>query len=170
MQSHRPLQPLRPRLYSEHFSNTLLPMPSGHAPISSASSSVADVPMLHYSLFYDIQLHILRVTIGEVSALKHPHNCYITLYLHPDKRVVKETKVVSKSDNPEFNQMFEFRGVIPGDLPTRVLVAAVMSREKFSRNALLGMAVVAMESANVYGSPSTAEVDTMATSTEVSVH
>ena len=148
-------------------------MPSGDVAIKSACTFVADVPTLHYSLFYDIQLHILRVTVSKVSSLKQPYNCYITLYLHPDKRVVKETKVVNKNDNPEFNEMFEFRGVIPGDLPTRVLVAAVMSREKFGRNALLGMVVMAMKTANVYGSPCAAEIDTMASSTEVklcSVH
>jgi len=145
-------------------------MPSGDVAIKSACTVVADAPTLHYSLFYDIQLHILKVTITKVSSLKQPYNCYITLYLHPDKRVVKETKVINKNENPEFNEMFEFRGVIPGDLPTRVLVATVMSREKFGRNALLGMVVMSMKSANVYGSPCAAEIDTTATSTEVRLH
>ena len=75
---------------------------------------------------------------------------------------------MSKNSSPIFNETFEFRSVVPGELLSRVLVAAVMSREKFSRN-MLGMVVVTMKTANLYGSTCFAEIDTMATSTEVCV-
>lgn len=128
--------------------------------------SESNTPTLHYSLFYDIQLHVLRVSLSQITGLVHPHNCYVSLYLHPDKRVIKETKIVGKSSSPVFDEVFEFRSVVPGELPSRVLVATVMSREKFSRN-MLGMVVMTMKTANLYGSSCSAEIDTMATSTEV---
>lgn len=128
--------------------------------------SDSDISTLHYSLFYDIQLHVLRVSLSHITGLRQPHNCYVSLYLHPDKRIVKETKIVGKSSCPVFNEAFEFRSVIPGELLSRVLVATVMSREKFSRN-MLGMVVVMMKTANLYGASCSAEIDTMATSTEV---
>lgn len=109
---------------------------------------------------------MLKVSVNQITDLKQPHNCYVSLYLHPDKRVIKETKIVGKSHSPVFNEVVEFRGVVPGELLSRVLVATVMSREKFSRN-MLGMVVMTMKTANLYGSSCSAEIDTMATSTEV---
>ena len=129
--------------------------------------SGTDAPTLHYSLFYDIQLHLVRVSVSQITGLRQPLHCYVSLYLYPDKRVVKETKVAGKSSCPVFNEVFEFRNVVPGELLSRVLVATVMSREKFSRN-MLGMVVVMMKTANLYGSSCSAVIDTMATSTEVS--
>lgn len=154
---------MRPRIYSEHFSTPLLPSPSF---VTKRKSSDSDTPSLHYSVFYDIQLHVLRVSVTKITGLRQPHNCYVSLYLYPDKRVVKETKVAGKSSSPVFNEMLEFRSIVPGELPSRVLVATVMSREKFSRN-ILGMVIVTMKTANLYGSPCSTEIDTMATSTEV---
>ena len=156
---------MRPRIYSEHFSASLLPSPS-HSTKTKKSRIESDTPTLHYSLFYDIQLHTLKVSVVQITGLKQPHNCYVSLYLYPDKRIVKETKVVGKSTSPVFNEMFEFRSVVPGELLSRVLVATVMSREKFSRN-MLGMVAVVMKTANLYGSPCSTEIDTVATSTEV---
>ena len=154
---------MRPRIYSEQFSASLLPSPSY---IAKRKMSGSNTPTLHYSLFYDIQLHVLRVSISQITGLRQPHNCYVSLYLYPDKRVVKETKSVGKSSCPVFSEVFEFRSVVPGELLSRVLVATVMSREKFSRH-MLGMVVVTMKTANLYGSSCSAEIDTMATSTEV---
>lgn len=156
---------MRPRIYSEHFAASLLPSPS-HLTSRTKSRFESDTPTLHYSLFYDIQLHLLKVSVIQITNLKQPHNCYVSLYLYPDKRIVKETKVVGKSPSPVFNQVFEFRSVVPGELLSRVLVATVMSREKFSRH-MLGMVVMTMKTANLYGSSCSAEIDTMATSTEV---
>ena len=156
---------MRSRIYSEHFSATLLPSPS-HFTKGRSSVSSNNTPALHYSLFYDIQLHILKVSVIQLTDLRQPCNCYVSLYLYPNKRIIKETKVMSKNSSPIFNETFEFRNVVPGELLSRVLVAAVMSREKFSRN-MLGMVVVTMKTANLYGSTCFAEIDTMATSTEV---
>ncbi|XP_011499527.1 PREDICTED: synaptotagmin 1-like [Ceratosolen solmsi marchali] len=98
---------------------------------------------LQYKLEYDFNSNSLAVTVikaEELPALDMggTSDPYVKVYLLPDKKKKFETKVHRKTLNPEFNEIFTFKGVPYADAMNKTLVFAIFDFDRFSKHDQIG--------------------------------
>uniref|UniRef100_A0A7E4VHD6 C2 domain-containing protein n=1 Tax=Panagrellus redivivus TaxID=6233 RepID=A0A7E4VHD6_PANRE len=101
---------------------------------------------LTFSLRYDfihrvLMLHVLRANhlFGQDrAAAPHP---YVKMYLLPERRNHCKTRMIKKSGDPEFNEMFSF-DVSYNNLANRMLQFTVYDFDRFTRHGLIGNVIM----------------------------
>uniref|UniRef100_A0A914R8W3 C2 domain-containing protein n=1 Tax=Panagrolaimus davidi TaxID=227884 RepID=A0A914R8W3_9BILA len=104
---------------------------------------------LTFSLRYDfihrvLMLHVLRANHlnntpqDKTSTPPHP---YVKMYLLPERRNHCKTRMIKKSSDPEFNEMFSF-DVSYNNLPNRMLQFTVYDFDRFTRHGLIGNVIM----------------------------
>ena len=101
-------------------------------------SSVTDEnpPYIYFSLYFDIQRRALMVNLIKVENLppKPPNqgSCdpFVMLFLLPNKQEVLQSVVKQRTLNPEFQQVFEFGGILANDLKNQVLVFRIFDHDR----------------------------------------
>ena len=79
---------------------------------------------LHFRLTYDAMRSALVVTIVKATELPPPHDTsvtsttdpYVKLQLLPDKRHKVKTRVLRKTQNPVYDEVFTFYGIDPNQV------------------------------------------------------
>ena len=117
---------------------------SGPVAAASASEGAADVestthtdpPYIYFSLYFDIQRRALTVNLIKAENLPpKPANqgsCdpFVMMFLLPNKQEVLQSVVKHRTLNPEFQQVFEFGGILANDLKNQVLVFRVFDHDR----------------------------------------
>ena len=108
------------------------------------------------TLYYDIQRRTLTVHI--LCACNLPPRdmwgtleSYVTLFLLPSRDTVHQTRIVSETSNPLFNQNFEFRGILSEEVYEQVLVIQLYFHDKLTRDHLIGTVGVPLKEADLFG-------------------
>ena len=100
------------------------------------ASVVLDPPVVYFSLYFDIQRRALTVNLIKVVNLpRKPANqgsCdpFVMMFLLPNKQEVLQSVVKHRTLNPEFQQVFEFGGILANDLKNQVLVFRVFDHDR----------------------------------------
>ena len=107
---------------------------SGGAEVASTTDE--NPPYIYFSLYFDIQRRALMVNLIKVENLppKPPNqgSCdpFVMLFLLPNKQEVLQSVVKQRTLNPEFQQVFEFGGILANDLKNQVLVFRVFDHDR----------------------------------------
>eukprot|EP00731_Ephydatia_muelleri_P029789 Em0021g312a len=123
------------------------------------------LPRLEYSLYYDIQRRVLSVFLHQCFHLNPPGfskgavNSYVVLFLVPKKEEVLESKVVERTQDPVFNQVFEFGGIQLSELLQQTLMFRIYRQDRLVSSRLIGSVAVRMDQADLYNQPMVAFVD-----------
>ncbi|XP_013393522.1 synaptotagmin-4-like isoform X2 [Lingula anatina] len=102
---------------------------------------------LHFTVQYDQKKMSLVVTILRACDLpaKDPANVtadpYIKLQLLPDKRHKVKTRVLRKTLNPTYDEIFTFYGISVNQLQSITFHFVVVSFDRFSRDEIIGEVV-----------------------------
>jgi synaptotagmin-1 len=123
----------------------------------SASAGLENPPYIYFSLYFDIQRRALTVNLIKVENLppKPPNqgSCdpFVMMFLLPNKQEVLQSVIKQGTLNPEFQQVFEFGGILANDLKNQVLVFRVFDHDRFSKNDLMGTVIMPLKDADLYG-------------------
>ncbi len=110
---------------------------------AASASSAGSFPLLQFSLYYDIQRRTLTVHLQQAYNLPgrgRSATCdsFVAMFLLPNREEIFESKVVAKSTNPSFDQMFEFTALMPQEIRRQTLIFRVFDHERF-KDDLLGV-------------------------------
>ena len=128
-------------------------------------------PTLTFSLFYDMQMRVLRLYIKFASNLDalqvghvHRKNCdsSISAFLLPNKDEILQVCNKYTRDNPLFNKTLEFPGILASDLRQQTLVIHL-----HDYRTLIGIVKVPLENADFLGHVICKKVESSEHSTEV---
>ena len=63
---------------------------------------------------------------------------FVVLFMQPNKLEIFESKIINKTLNPNFDQMFEFTSLLPQEIRLQTLVFRVYDHDRFSKNVIIG--------------------------------
>ncbi|XP_003386572.1 PREDICTED: synaptotagmin-10-like [Amphimedon queenslandica] len=134
------------------------PSPSGQAKIIGSDKDgkhLDSKPLLHFSLYYDIQRRTLTVHLMEGTNLpakdrRGTSDPFVILFLLPNKEEIFESKVHKRTLDPIFNEVFEFSGLLPNEIRRQTLVLRVLDKDLASSEDM-GTVVLQLEEADLYG-------------------
>ncbi len=111
------------------------------------------LPVLQFSLFFDIPRNIFTVHLQHASNLPENDrrgmmNPFVVLYMMPNKEEVFESEVIHRTLNPEFDQSFEFHQQHPDDIQRKTLIFKVYDNTK---SKLIGGVAFPLEGADIFG-------------------
>ena len=111
------------------------------------------LPVLQFSLLYDMQKNVFTVHLHHASNLpemdrRGTMNPFVVLYTLPNKEEVFESVVIHQTLNPEFNQSFEFHRQHPDDIQLQTLIFKVYDN---SKSKLVGGVAFPLEDADIFG-------------------
>ena len=112
-----------------------------------------ELPVLQFSLLYDLQRNIFTVHLHHVSGLPENDrrgmmNPFVVIYMMPNKEEVFESEVIHQTLNPEFDQSFEFHQQHPDDIQQKTLIFKVYDN---SKSKLIGGVAFPLEDADIFG-------------------
>lgn len=140
-----PIGNIQPSLYKKK-DTILMATPGG--------TGVSHLGRLHFRLKYDFQRSDLIVHIIEAHDLVSSENGgfndpYVKMSLVPQVDTkTRQTKIIRKSTNPYFNEVFKFP-VAQEDLAEKSLLLQVFDFDKFSRNDVVGEILLHMSEVDV---------------------
>lgn len=113
-------------------------------------------PVLQFSVYYDIQRCTLSVHLQQASNLpamdkRGTSDPFVTLHLDPNKVEIFDSKVVSHTLNPVFDQIFEFRNLQANEVHKQSLVLLIYDHDRFSKNDFIGAVVLSLREADLFG-------------------
>lgn len=128
------------KVHAQVTSSTVSYLASGSVAAAGAnggsSAEKTDPPLLYFSLYFDIQRRALTVNLIKVVNLpqKPPNqgSCdpFVMMFLLPNKQEVLQSVIKQRTLNPEFQQVFEFGGILANDLKNQVLVFRVFDHDR----------------------------------------
>ena len=123
---------------------------------SSVSTTAETIPTLQFSLYYDIQRRSLSVHLQQAYNLpakdhRGTSDPFVVFFLLPNKEEIYESKVVYKTLNPIFDQVFEFGGILPQEIRRQTIMFRVYDHDRFTPNELIGVVALSLEEADLYG-------------------
>ena len=128
------------------------------SPFSSDGSSSPDdkEPRIQFSLYYDIQrrtlsVHLMSGTDLPAKDRRGTSDPYVILFLIPNKEQIFESKVHDKTLSPIFDEVFEFTGLLPDEIRRQTLILRVLDKDKISASDDMGVVIVPLEDADLYG-------------------
>lgn len=132
-----------------------LPQDDGTSPVSPETDPEDDggtrgLGALQFSVEYDRQREALVVTIVKATDLPvkdvntGSSDPYVKLHLLPEKRQKAKTRVVRRSLNPVFDEVFTFYGISKIQLNSIILHFVILSFDRFSRDDLIGEVLYAL--------------------------
>ena len=113
-------------------------------------------PRIQFSLYYDIQrrtltVHLISGTNLPAKDRRGTSDPYVILFLIPNKEQILESKVHNKNLNPCFNEVFEFTGLLSDEVRRQTLILRVLDKDKISASDDMGIVVLPLEDADLYG-------------------
>ena len=115
---------------------------------------------LHFGIQYEIQEKCLIIKMIEAKKLPPPvskdntkqdiaqSNPYVKIYLSPDEANSQQSKVITKSQNPCFNETFKFDVTI-SEVQKKTLVIKVKDFDKYSRHTVIGQILLPLADVNI---------------------
>jgi len=85
-----------------------------------------------------------------VKSHKTSSDPFVVIFLLPSKEDIFESKIVEKTFNPLFDQVFEFSDILPQEIRKQSVVFRVYDHG-FSQNELIGVVMLPLEEADLYG-------------------
>ena len=140
---------------------------------SSASGREAKVePTLTFSLYYDLQRHILTLTLIKAFDLpakdwRGTSDPFVVMYLDPSREEVFQSRIIYETLNPSFNEHFEFRNVSLEDIQCETIVFKVYDNDKYSKKYFIGASMLPLKHADLYGATMTVAIDETAVESKV---
>lgn len=121
------------------------------------------VSLLQFSVLYDVQHQSLNVHLSGASNLpsnrKASSNPFVRVHLEPKVPDFLESKALSNTLDPGWNEKFTFSGVTHDEVQQQTLVFKVYSYNKYSRSDLIGGVVLSLADADIYGVPIQKTID-----------
>ena len=150
---------IKTECYIENEKEQLLKDGNGNTPekeeklkeIAEDELKVAKLGTVQFSVDYDKQKTALVVTIIRANDLPvkdqntGSSDPYIKLQLLPDKRHKVKTRVLRKTLDPVYDEIFTFYGINYNQLSTITLHFVVLSFDRFSRDDIIGEVVYPLE-------------------------
>lgn len=102
----------------------------------SGGDAQKNTPFIYFSLYFDIQRRALSVNLIKVENLppkppnQGPCDPFVMMFLLPNKQEVLQSVIKHGTLNPEFQQVFEFGGILANDLKNQVLVFRIFDHDK----------------------------------------
>ena len=167
-----PLCPLsaHPPLFCENSQCVIDQQPSFTSHASETNKIFDDQPQIHFSLYYDFQRCTLRVhlisglnfqtqcmAVSHRRATRAPPDLFVIVFLRPNKEQIFESKISKKSNNPIFEDYFEFTRVSYSEVRKQTLIFRVINKSK-STNDDVGIVALSLQDADLYGIKVTAEL------------
>ena len=172
-QFEQPMCPVyvHPQLIGDDRSNIVTRQPQP----ATSEKVLVNEPSVLFSLYYDFQRRVLSVHLhsalyllgGAASgkqqlthiplpvqgAARHERlaDSFIMLFLVPHKEQVFYSAVVTKSNNPSFDEVFEFTGLLSNEIRRQFLVFRVFDKSKPMTQNELGTVILPLENADLYG-------------------
>ena len=109
--------------------------------------------LLQISLYYhahqcSLIVHLYRAFNVPTKAPPHASNCFVVLYLLPKKKQICTSNIIPATPHPEFDQVFKFAKVAPGEVRQQSLVFCFYNGIK---NNFVGEALLSLKSSNLHG-------------------
>ena len=141
-------------------------------------------PTLQFSIIHDVSHSVLHVflleatnlpesSVGEshTSKARKHEGIFVTMYLHPSREEILQSKVVSMSQNPKFEEGFEFSTTVTAkNLHKQSVVFLIYRGTKASKGAFCGSVVLPLGEADLYGVKTIMNVDETGGNLPVSIH
>ena len=113
-------------------------------------------PRIQFSLYYDIQrrtltVHLMSGTDLPAKDRRGTSDPFVILFLIPNKEQIFESKVHKKTLRPIFNEVFEFTGLLPDEVRRQTLILRVLDKDTLSASDDMGVVVLPLEEADLYG-------------------
>ncbi len=152
--------PVHPQFFNPYDDQVVSKQPymSDFSSSSQADSSITpdNQPRIQFSLYYDIQrrtltVHLMSGTDLPAKDRRGTSDPYVILFLIPNKEQIFESKVHDKTLAPLFDEVFEFSGLLPDEVRRQTLVLRVLDKDKISASDDMGVVVLPLEDADLYG-------------------
>ena len=75
----------------------------------------------------------------------------MVFFLLPNKEEIYESKIVHKTLNPVFDQVFEFGGILPQEIRRQTVMFRVYDHDQYTSSRLIGVVALSLEEADLYG-------------------
>ena len=75
----------------------------------------------------------------------------MSVFMMPNRDKIYHTRVTAGTANPIYNQTFDFMNISSEDLLEQVIVFQVFSRDKFTRDHLVGTVIEQLSEADLLG-------------------
>ncbi len=114
-------------------------------------------PAIEFSLFYDIQKRVLSVHLVHAYNLTirkvwETADTFISVFLLPSRDKIYQTNILPRTRHTvAFDEVYEFQSLTSEELYEQVLVFQLFSRNKFSRDQLVGSVIVPFSEADLFG-------------------
>ena len=76
---------------------------------------------------------------------------FVVFFLLPNKEEIYESKIVHKTLNPIFDQVFEFGGILPQEIRRQTIMFRVYDHDRYTSSELIGVVALSLEEADLYG-------------------
>ena len=93
-------------------------------------------------------VHLYRAFNVPTKAPPQASNCFVVLYLLPKKKQICTSNIIPATPHPEFDQVFKFSKVAPGEVRQQSLVFCFYNGIK---NNFVGEALLSLKSSNLHG-------------------
>ena len=109
--------------------------------------------LLQISLYYhahqcSLIVHLYKAFNVPTKSLPHASNCFVVLYLLPKKKQICTSNIVPATLHPDFDQIFKFSKLAPGEVRQQSLVFCFYNGIK---NNFVGEALLSLKSSNLHG-------------------
>ena len=75
----------------------------------------------------------------------------MVFFLLPNKEEIYESKIVHKTLNPIFDQVFEFGGILPQEIRRQTIMFRVYDHDRYTSSGLIGVVALSLKEADLYG-------------------
>ncbi len=121
--------------------------------------------ILQFSIYYDVQrsvlnIHLLKATrLPFSSSSRKERGAFVRMCLASNKKQVFESSLVAKSYQVEFDESFDFHGVMNGRLHTETLIFQIYEGTTTSVVKSVGSVVLPLGEADLFGVITTMKID-----------
>ena len=132
----------------------------------SVSRSYPLLPIVQFSLYYDIQSYLLTLHLHLAKNLNLvDRHCgtfavHVVATLQPSELEVQGMSTVADTHNPYFDKKMEFKHLFPREIRKQFLSLKLYSQADFSVDNFLGLATLHLADADLYGMPIECPLDT----------
>ena len=115
--------------------------------------TIESIPTLEFSLVHNSQKRTLAVHLQQAYNLptKAHSGTFVIAFVMSKKEEVLQSRVVRETVNPEFDEKFEFKGISAGKVHQQVLLLKVFHCDAEQRVSLVGIVIVPLRTADLYG-------------------
>ena len=129
---------------------------------------------LQFSLYYDVQRQVLTVHLHKATNLpakdrRGTSDPFVVAYMEPNKAEICQSKIIDKTLNPDFDEMFEFKNLTSDEVRQQTIVFRIYDHDKYSKNDFIGAVLLPLSEADLFGVTVRVQIDEEADSFRVGV-